>query len=216
MNSLLAGYGDFNETVGAYASTDTRYDTYFAEGYLKLSAGSPITEADAGKVLISRALAEANGLQVGDSILLCEPEYTLKRSGEQRQAASVSVEIAGLFETSGDSTEMFSNWSMENSIDTADAMKARGYGLKGRTNFTLFRFRKRDGALLGVMGALAAVIFACFAVGGYDFFYYPYVAGLAWDTPSVLRYLPVIAFMAIPGIIEIKEKASWNYLKSKI
>ena len=83
-------------------------------------------------------------------------------------------------------------------------------------NFTLFRFRKRDGALLGVMGALAAVIFACFAVGGYDFFYYPYVAGLAWDTPSVLRYLPVIAFMAIPGIIEIKEKASWNYLKSKI
>ena len=31
-----------------------------------------------------RALAEANGLQVGDSILLCEPEYTLKRSGEQR------------------------------------------------------------------------------------------------------------------------------------
>ena len=108
------------------------------------------------------------------------------------------------------------SWSMENSIDTADAMKARGYGLKGRTNFTLFRFRKRDGALLGVMGALAAVIFACFAVGGYDFFYYPYVAGLAWDTPSVLRYLPVIAFMAIPGIIEIKEKASWNYLKSKI
>ena len=146
MNSLLAGYGDFNETVGAYASTDTRYDTYFAEGYLKLSAGSPLTEADAGKVLISRALAEANGLQVGDSILLCEPEYTLKRSGEQRQAASVSVEIAGLFETSGDSTEMFSNWSMENSIFTTLSDLHQARPTNAEESYESIRFYARDPA----------------------------------------------------------------------
>ena len=146
MNSLLAGYGDFNETVGAYASTDTRYDTYFAEGYLKLSTGSPLTEADAGKVLISRALAEANGLQVGDSILLCEPEYTLKRSGEQRQAASVSVEIAGLFETSGDSTEMFSNWSMENSIFTTLSDLHQARPTNAEESYESIRFYARDPA----------------------------------------------------------------------
>lgn len=146
MNSLLAGYGDFNETVGAYASTDTRYDTYFAEGYLKLSAGSPLTEADAGKVLISRELAEANGLQVGDSILLCEPEYTLKRSGEQRQAASVSVEIAGLFEASGDSTEMFSNWSMENSIFTTLADLHQARPTNAEESYESIRFYARDPA----------------------------------------------------------------------
>lgn len=146
MNSLLAGYGDFNETVGAYASTDTRYDTYFAEGYLKLSAGSPITEADAGKILISRALAEANGLQVGDSNLLCEPEYTLKRSGEQRQAASVSVEIAGLFETSGDSTEMFSNCSMKNSIFTTLADLHQARPTNAEESYESIRFYARDPA----------------------------------------------------------------------
>lgn len=146
MNSLLAGYGDFNETVGAYASTDTRYDTYFAEGYLKLSTGSPLTEADTGKVLISRELAEANGLQVGDSILLCEPEYTLKRSGEQRQAASVSVEIAGLFETSGDSTEMFSNWSMENSIFTTLSDLHQARPTNAEESYESIRFYARDPA----------------------------------------------------------------------
>lgn len=108
------------------------------------------------------------------------------------------------------------SWSMENSIDTADAMKARGYGLKGRTNFTLFRFKKRDGVLMGILGVLAAGIIICFAMGSYDFYYYPYVAKLDWKMSSILQYLPVLAFMSIPGIIEIKEKASWNYLKSKI
>src|SRR5699024_3975392 len=35
-------------------------------------------------------------------------------------------------------------WSLENAIHQADAMKARGYGLKGRTNFSIFTFQKRD------------------------------------------------------------------------
>ena len=47
------------------------------------------------------------------------------------------------------------SWSMENSIDTADAMKARGYGLKGRTNLHSFPLPETGRALLGVMGALA-------------------------------------------------------------
>ena len=39
-------------------------------------------------------------------------------------------------------------WSLENAIDTADSMKARGYGLKGRTAFAPYRFDKRDVVLL--------------------------------------------------------------------
>ena len=108
------------------------------------------------------------------------------------------------------------SWSMENSIDTADAMKARGYGLPGRTNFTLFRFRKRDGILMAVMGALAAAVFTGFARGSYGFYYYPYVAEISRDIQSAAAYLIVLAFMCIPGILELKEKVSWNYLKSKI
>ena len=87
--------------------------------------------------------------------------------------------------------------------------------LRGRTSFTLFRFRKRDGILLGVMGALTAGIFICFAMGGYEFYYYPCVAEFRWDAAAVLQYLIVLAFMDIPGMIEWKEKLSWNYLRSR-
>ena len=107
-------------------------------------------------------------------------------------------------------------WSMENSIDTADAMKARGYGLPGRTNFTLFRFHKRDGVLLGVMGALAVSIFICFGRGDFSFYYYPYVAHIGKDTLSILRYLLVLLFMCIPGILELRECITWRYQTSKI
>ena len=107
-------------------------------------------------------------------------------------------------------------WSMENSIDTADAMKARGYGLPGRTSFTLYQFRRRDGILLSTMAVLSVGIFFCFLRGAYHFFYYPYTAGLQWNPGSVASYVLILLFMCIPGIIELKEKASWNYLRSKI
>ncbi|MEI3176078.1 MAG: hypothetical protein V8S96_06115 [Lachnospiraceae bacterium] len=33
---------------------------------------------------------------------------------------------------------------------------------------------------------------------------------------SIAQYLTVLAFMLIPGVIEAKEKVTWNFLKSKI
>lgn len=108
------------------------------------------------------------------------------------------------------------SWSMENSVETADAMKARGYGLPGRTCFTPFQFRKRDGILLGIVGVLTAGILISYVLGGYEFYYYPTVAKLSWNFKSVIGYLLLLGFMCIPGVIELKEKMAWNYLKSKI
>ncbi|MBQ5746432.1 MAG: energy-coupling factor transporter transmembrane protein EcfT, partial [Clostridia bacterium] len=35
-------------------------------------------------------------------------------------------------------------WALENAIETADSMKSRGYGLKGRTAFSIYRMDDRD------------------------------------------------------------------------
>ena len=35
-------------------------------------------------------------------------------------------------------------WALENAIETADSMKSRGYGLKNRTAFSIYRFDERD------------------------------------------------------------------------
>ena len=39
---------------------------------------------------------------------------------------------------------IMTTWSLENAIETADSMKSRGYGIPGRTAFTIFTFDKRD------------------------------------------------------------------------
>lgn len=143
----------------------------------------------------------------------------------QIQKISHSQKTMGLYATDsvtdklGSGIRVFDSlvgWSMENAIDTADAMKARGYGLPGRTNFTLFCFRKRDAILMGIMGVLSAGIFIFFALGCYDFYYYPYVAAIRQDAFCVVADLTVLIFMCIPGVLELKEKMTWNYLKSKI
>ena len=53
-------------------------------------------------------------------------------------------------------------WSLENAIETADSMRSRGYGSKGRTAFSIYRFTGRDKFLLGWFGTLAAVcLYGC-------------------------------------------------------
>ena len=108
------------------------------------------------------------------------------------------------------------SWSIENSLDTADAMKARGYGLPGRVNFSMFQFRKRDGVLLGVILLLGIFIMAGFFCGQFDFYFYPVMYEIPKTVRAVCLYGCVLVFMTLPTLLEIKEKLQWNYLKSKI
>lgn len=107
-------------------------------------------------------------------------------------------------------------WSLENAVDTADSMKARGYGMKGRTNFSIFRFQLRDGALLAVVALLGGILVAGIGSGAFAFQYYPYIAWEEAGAFQVLSYLAAFLFMLLPVIIEVKEKIQWKLLKSKI
>ena len=52
-------------------------------------------------------------------------------------------------------------WALENAIETSDSMRSRGYGLHGRTAFSIYRLTRRDCFL----GVLMAGLFAVFTVG---------------------------------------------------
>lgn len=108
------------------------------------------------------------------------------------------------------------SWAIENSLETADAMKARGYGLPGRTNFSLFKFRRRDGILMGAIVVLTAVIWAGYFLLPLEFAFYPVVDHIQNTSQAVLIYVVVLVYMILPALLEIKEKLRWNYLKSKI
>ena len=56
-------------------------------------------------------------------------------------------------------------WALENAIETSDSMKSRGYGLPGRTAFSIYRFTNRDKILGSVMVLLSLVFTTGIAKG---------------------------------------------------
>lgn len=107
-------------------------------------------------------------------------------------------------------------WSLENSMETASSMKARGYGLKGRTNFSLYRFYANDGVVLAVCVLLFGVTISATAAGETAFYYYPRISGLSLSPFSVAAYVAFAALSLLPFIIEVKEALVWKYYISKI
>jgi energy-coupling factor transport system permease protein len=106
-------------------------------------------------------------------------------------------------------------WALENAIETADSMKSRGYGLPGRTAFSIYRFDKRDGRALLFLLACAAYIIIGSVTDGLYFRYFPTIKGL-WDTPYAISIFAVYAALCLmPVILNIKEDVTWKSIKSK-
>lgn len=107
-------------------------------------------------------------------------------------------------------------WSLENAMDTSASMKARGYGQKGRTSFSLFRFRRSDGILLGACIFLLALPIVGAALGVTKFNYYPRVDKIETSFMALVIYTAFGLLSLLPFILEVKEAVLWKYYRSKI
>ncbi|HLR72048.1 MAG TPA: energy-coupling factor transporter transmembrane component T [Pseudogracilibacillus sp.] len=107
-------------------------------------------------------------------------------------------------------------WSMENAISQADAMKARGYGLKGRTNFSLFRWYSRDTITLAIMFCMFILVLYFNSRGALSFNYYPTLTVIDVSRINFFHFFVVFILFTLPSFIELKENLQWKYLKSKI
>ena len=107
-------------------------------------------------------------------------------------------------------------WALENAVVTADSMKSRGYGLKGRTAYSLYKFDKRDKMVLLIF-VIAALIFAASIISGKIYVrYYPSIRMNAEGALSILGYLAFLLFCNLPMILNIMEDITWRRLESKI
>lgn len=107
-------------------------------------------------------------------------------------------------------------WSAENAVGTAATMRSRGYGLPGRTNFSLFRFTLRDVLLLGLLGLLFAWTARGFMNGTLSFAFYPRLSVVKLSGSAIAAYGGVLALLLIPFLSEVKETVLWNYFRSRI
>lgn len=106
-------------------------------------------------------------------------------------------------------------WSLENAIETADSMRARGYGLPGRTAFSIYRFDDRDKNVLAWLIFCGAYILSGWLAGGMYFRYYPTVK-TALGTPLTISFMFVyLALVLTPVILDRKEDRQWKSLQSE-
>lgn len=108
------------------------------------------------------------------------------------------------------------SWALENGVITADSMTARGYGVKRRSRFAIFRFRREDGILLLVSLLLAAVTLVSSAVGAMDFVWYPALRGPGFSAVRMLGCIAYGGLCVLPLILEGKEALRWRSLQSKM
>ena len=106
--------------------------------------------------------------------------------------------------------------SLETSVDTADSMRARGYGLKGRTSYAIYRFTASDFAylLFSIVFGVGAVVLIM--LGASEFYYYPTVTVIEGSPIIYILYLSLALLAGSSIFMEVKENILWRYLKSKI
>lgn len=102
-------------------------------------------------------------------------------------------------------------WALENAVETSDSMRARGYGLKGRTAFSIFRFDRRDLGVTLTLAGLMGVCAAGFASGVSYASYNPMIriGGLPLDGAGIATWLAWAAFCFFPVVLHGWE--TWTF-----
>lgn len=106
-------------------------------------------------------------------------------------------------------------WCLENGIETADSMKSRGYGLPGRSAFSIYYFDRRDRHALLFLGLCGGFLVLGTALGGLTWNYFPAIGGQLFQLPSLVLYLLHLVLGLMPVFLNKREEKLWRSLPSK-
>lgn len=107
-------------------------------------------------------------------------------------------------------------WALENSLETADSLKSRGYGLKGRTAFSIYTFKRRDLFAILFMASCTTLLSLGLLLNILDYRYFPTVRFIYSSIAAQGLFLIYAALCLTPLLINLKEDRKWKALQSKI
>ncbi|MBP1760549.1 MAG: cobalt transporter [Firmicutes bacterium] len=113
-------------------------------------------------------------------------------------------------------TSIMITWSLESAIETADSMKSRGFGLPGRTAFSIYRFDHRDRFILIIMLLLAGTVLTGLVTGVTGADYFPALKIASLTSLSLIFFASYAGLGLLPVMINGWEDARWKHIKSAI
>ena len=149
---------------------------------------------------------------------LLRTRFELIGEGQKALYAGDEKGFIGKLRQFGKEVSILVSWSLESSIESADSMAARGYGLKGRTSYNLFKIRTADIMTLLLSMLLGGITIVSYAEGVNKLYYYP-VIRMVESSPKWLEfagYVSFIALLAMPLAIDLIGEFRWKKSRSTI
>lgn len=122
---------------------------------------------------------------------------------QAQKAMGHSEEQKSVWRRGKNAVKVFSimvTWSLESAIETADSMRSRGYGEKGRTAFSIYRLDDRDKMLLLWLGFCGVYLITGAIAKGLYFQYYPMLTGVT-ASPISISFFMVYGLMCLTPIL---------------
>lgn len=105
---------------------------------------------------------------------------------------------------------VLTTWALENGVETSDSMRARGYGLKGRTSFSLYKFDANSVFMLAAMAVAAGLTITGASLGAVYASFNPRV-NIGFDNPALPFTVAFYAlFCLFPLICDTVSEAVWK------
>lgn len=167
-----------------------------------------------GKILPSLSLVFSMTLRFVPRFI-----HQLKQTAVSQKCVGRDVTKGNLIQRAKGGLSVFSilvTQSLENAIDTSDSMKSRGYGLPGRSTFSVYRFGKRDGIALGAILACSAYVLSGKMMGAIHCSCFPAIQISAWSPYGISVFAAYGILLFLPLFLELSEVRKWNSIKSKI
>ncbi len=106
-------------------------------------------------------------------------------------------------------------WIIDNFLKTSESMKNRGYTLKKRTNFSIYRFNNNDRILVIIIFMLSSILLIATFFDQVNILYNPKIVFNQITIISYIFYFVYAFFCVLPMLIQIILENRFKKLRSK-
>lgn len=105
---------------------------------------------------------------------------------------------------------IMTTWAIEHAVETAQSMKGRGYGLPGRTAFSIYRWQARDTRLFIFELVLGVSVLIGGIRGSFQWSWMPIMSNLHITVENGLIFGSYLLLTLLPAGLNGKEEMEWK------